>query len=598
MTGPPQGVAGTESGIIYRLRKEYRSHEGKVNVQSLASSWLQLAVDEAKAGYALTGRDYQAVALRVAQHLQDMRLKSWGREAMVSEEEWLHAMLLVQAQDRAAAQIYAPLKASLAKYPNMLHNLQGLFERADGRGVGVLTKEDVTRMYRERHWRLHPSSTDGRPLMDEELQDPERLAEQLVDAMDVDGDGMISYVEFVAFCVGRRKKEVRLHMYDLSRGAGSQVRWLLGDDLQKLWHTGVVAFDKEYFFSSDTIFDLPGKTSFGEPTEVITLGYTFWSQDELHDFIVSDLKPIFHRDTYDVINNNCNHFSDRLSLYLAGRHLPEDILLQSKRLMDLVSVRTARPLLNWMLRDCVVSRDGTARTVEVPHGKWHRIITADEVVPGAVVAIHPPWGRGVAVLGVVSEPPEDETEDVAFKYWGADAKSGISTLGCGVYSCMPQNSYGCYVSGVPSAPSQKDEVFVKYLDVSLRTWQEGGSCSSTSLKTEKMSLARLSLATLDGHTVGADYREALDLLTQHHTQPMKKSVWGPTGANNVKGAFQSTLTGGRSLASGQGPMDALTLDAHEVPSMSPAALAQSDDNVGVSQPNWSAQGPEHTVVFT
>ncbi|CAE7512803.1 desi1 [Symbiodinium sp. CCMP2456] len=68
---------------------------------------------------------------------------------------------------------------------------------------------------------------------------------------------------------------------------------------------GIVAFEKEYFFSNDTIFDIPGKTSFGEPSQVRSLGYTFWSQDELHDFIVNDLKPIFHRDTYDVICNNC-----------------------------------------------------------------------------------------------------------------------------------------------------------------------------------------------------------------------------------------------------------------------------------------------------
>eukprot|EP00440_Ansanella_granifera_P076603 gb/GFBE01083122.1/.p1 GENE.gb/GFBE01083122.1/~~gb/GFBE01083122.1/.p1 ORF type:complete len:638 (+),score=148.37 gb/GFBE01083122.1/:1-1914(+) len=601
-SAPDDGMKpGSKGSIMSRLRREYRACEGNINTSTLSSSWLQIAMDEnSKGGANFGGRDLQAVALRVAQHLQDMRLKSWGREAEVSEEEWIHAMLLIQAQDRAAAQIYAPLKASLAKYPNMLHNLQGLFERADSRGVALLTKQDVARMYRQRQWRLHPTSTDGRPLTDTELEDPERLADQLVDAMDVDGDGLVSYVEFVAFCVGRRKKEVRLHMYDLSRGAGSQVKWLLGDGMQRIWHTGVVAFDKEYFFSSDTIFDLPGKTSFGEPTEIISLGYTFWSQDELHDFIVSDLKPLFHRETYDVICNNCNHFSDRLSLYLAGRHLPDEILMQSKRLMDLVSVRTARPLLNWMLRDCVVSRDGTARTVEVPHGKWHRIVTEDEVVPGAVVAIHPPWGRGVAVLGVVCEA-QDGDDDVFNSYGNPDSKSGMAAFGCGVYSCMPQQNYGCYVTGVPSQPAANSEVWTKYLDVSLKNWQNGGSCSSSRLKTEKMPLSRLSLATLDGITVGADYREALDTLTQQlATKPVKRSVWG----NNGKSAFPSTPTASAGLdrgANGVQPSalkSADSLDAHEVPALDPIRISQADSPVGVSQPNWSAEASMEKVIYT
>ncbi|CAE8683196.1 unnamed protein product, partial [Polarella glacialis] len=123
-------------------------------------------------------------------------------------------------------------------------------------------------------------------------------------AMDSSGSGEVGYAEFVAFCVGRRKREVVLHMYDLSKGGAIQAPWLFGDGLQRLWHTGIVVFGREYFFSSDAIYDIPGKTSFGTPTKVISLGHTFWQQDELHDFIVSDLKPMFHRDTYDIINKN------------------------------------------------------------------------------------------------------------------------------------------------------------------------------------------------------------------------------------------------------------------------------------------------------
>ena len=46
-----------------------------------------------------------------------------------------------------------------------------------------------------RYWRLHPTCMDGRPLSDEEMEDPEDLAQQLVEAMDVDQDGYVSYPE-------------------------------------------------------------------------------------------------------------------------------------------------------------------------------------------------------------------------------------------------------------------------------------------------------------------------------------------------------------------------------------------------------------------
>lgn len=513
------------------LQEYHYKYGGNINVVSLASRWLQLASQELQTAESFTGRDHQAVALRAAQHLQDMRLKSWGRDAEISEEEWLHATLMLSAPDQFAAQIYAPLKASLAKHPGMLHDLQALFQLADTQGRCMLTKQDVIRMYADRLWRLNPSSAKGQSLKDHEFGDPQKMAEQLVRAMDVDGNGVVSYAEFVAFCVGRRKREVRLHLYDLSRGQGPHLKMILGKDLERIWHTGVVAFDKEYYFSNDTLLDLPGRTGFGEPTEIITLGETLWSQDELHNFIITDLKPLFHRATYDVINNNCNHFSDRLSMYLLGKHIPEDILLQSSKLMSLVSVWAARPVLNWLLRDCVVSRGSTAlsegRALEVPHGSWRHIETADELVPGVVVAIHPAWGRGAAVLGVVSDPPKHGDDS------GFTLSSGFSMLACDGSSYKKSNE----VSRVSSVLSD-NEVWVKYLDVATKPGHSN-SCYGAFMRTEKVPLTNLSLAMLDGLTVGADYREAFELLTRKGTGGLpKQSAFAPnetsmTPRNNV-----------------------------------------------------------------
>merc|ERR1712113_361977 len=94
----------------------------------------------------------------------------------------------------------------------------------------------------------------------------------------------------------------------------------------------------------------------GEPKYIQHLGFTLWRRDELHEFIVSEMRPCFQRDTYDVVCNNCNHFSDRLCMYLVGKHCPKEVLIQPDLLLRSRSVRMVRPLLNYWLRDFVVER--------------------------------------------------------------------------------------------------------------------------------------------------------------------------------------------------------------------------------------------------
>lgn len=497
----PDSVAAT-------LLQEYRAFGGNLDAASLAARWLERLVELRSD---LGSRDYQAVALRVAQHIEDMRLKP--SIAPISEEEFLHAMMLLQAKDgRAAAQIHAPLKVALAQYPDMLRTWQGLFIQADSSAKGSLSVQDVTQMYKYDRWRLNPKSAGGQPLSDAELAEPEVLAAGLVKAMDTTGNGTVSYADFIAFCVGRRKYEVRLHKYDLAqKSVGDQLGVLLGKDLQQLWHTGIVVFDKEYYFAHDAIFDLPGLTGFGEPTEVMVLGHTLWNQAELHDFVCSDLKPVFHRGTYDIIQNNCNDFSNRMSLYLLGKELPEDILRQSERLMQLVSIRLARPILNYMLRDCVASRgQGTAATVMVPHGKLHCIATAEELVPGGVVAVHPSWGRGLAVLGVVSEPPSEQSLEDECEFTGR-AMPGLLDLSC-------HGGFACLDGGISSLMLQQDEVYVKYLE---ETFHKGRI--STTIRTRRMPIGRLSRVALDG-PVGTEYRQVFNQFSLKFSQA-RHSVW-------------------------------------------------------------------------
>merc|ERR1712187_959773 len=60
-------------------------------------------------------------------------------------------------------------------------------------------------------------------------------------------------------------------------------------------------------------------------------------------------KPIFTREAYDAARNNCNHFTDRVAMYLVGKHITEDVLGQPEIMMKSSLGRTLRPILTRVL---------------------------------------------------------------------------------------------------------------------------------------------------------------------------------------------------------------------------------------------------------
>mmetsp|Transcript_6033 Transcript_6033/g.11515 ORF Transcript_6033/g.11515 Transcript_6033/m.11515 type:complete len:693 (-) Transcript_6033:91-2169(-) len=456
-----------------------------ISSEDLVRRWQRQEDDERRRSGRgpLTTQDKQVIALRVAQLIQEMDL---GKKGHVDMEEWVHYTSLLNS-DREAAQINKLLKEALKRHPHFLEDLQRLWKAADPSKAGRISFKQIFEMYRQKVWHIHPNSD---LLSEAELHagDPERFAKDIIKAMDVNGDEHVSYAEFMAFCLGRRKHQVTLHMYDLSNGMGKTLApWILGDELEKIWHTGLVVYGREYFFASDTVHDEPGKTSFGEPTRAINLGYTLWRQDELHDFIIEELQPIFHRDTYDVVNNNCNHFADAVCMYLLGRHLPDEVLQQTECLKKLNTVKVLRPILHWWFRDGVVARDGNAQSVD-HFSRWLNGESDSQLLPGSTVAIHPVRSDGPVVLGQVCSPeqlrPKAVTARTSFGDFGA-----LSMCGC---------------QGIETENS--DEIWVRYYDIALSDTLSG--CSGQ-VVTEMIPRSRLSAVSLDVLDLESLYNAAL-----------------------------------------------------------------------------------------
>jgi len=393
-------------------------------------------------------------------------------------EEWLHHMLLTRS-GCATKVVNSLLDKALARNKRILQDLQRMFETADTSKCGVLGFREVVTMYSKRLWHLKPGNDRTHFFSDAELSagDPEQFARDIVQAMDIDGDEKISYSEFMAYSLGRRKQEVLLHVYDLSNGAAQAVSpWIVGERLEGVWHTGVVVFGKEYYYSKDTVFADPGTTSFGTPTRVVSMGYTLWRQDEFHDYIIRELKPIFQRDTYDVVCNNCNHFSDRCCTFLVGKHPPEDVMRQPEMLMKSGSVRVVRPLLNWWLRDRIVVRDSSS----MPHPGQARLKPGERLPAGSIVYIHPQHGMGAPVLGQVVQAPSGTgsgQETGRNSRAPAECKAGAmeeqqphGSLLFGVCSLSQKDVWSCGCGGEgPGARSSgpAEGIWVQLFDVSL-----------------------------------------------------------------------------------------------------------------------------------
>jgi len=140
-------------------------------------------------------------------------------------------------------------------------------------------------------------------------------------------------------------------MYDLSNGWSQWIpaAALGGQKFEGVWHTGVRAFDTEFWFGGG-IFPSKigdGATPFGAPTRVESLGSTWRTKEELMEFVRNDLLPCYNRHSYDVLTRNCNHFSNEVVQFLLnGKQLDRSILQQPEWAQNAVLVKMLRPIFN------------------------------------------------------------------------------------------------------------------------------------------------------------------------------------------------------------------------------------------------------------
>ena len=147
--------------------------------------------------------------------------------------------------------------------------------------------------------------------------------------------------------MGDTSFEVKIHVYDLSKGLARQLSpMLLGKQIDGVWHTGVVVYGREYFFGSMGIAHCPPcGTMLGAPDEVIDMGRTQVPRDLFEEYLDGLGADEFRGSAYRLLEHNCNNFSSEVATFLTGSPIPAHITNLPSDVMNTPFGASIRPLL-------------------------------------------------------------------------------------------------------------------------------------------------------------------------------------------------------------------------------------------------------------
>jgi len=124
-----------------------------------------------------------------------------------------------------------------------------------------------------------------------------------------------------------QKTEIKIHVYDLlPPGRLSSILWTVGSSLL---HSGVVIKDKEYAYGGHDRrgvtgvywtrpkLEPPGGTFKLEMTQ----GFSFYSDEEIAK-VIHEVSQQFLGTSYNLLTNNCNHFTSFLCERLTSKPAP------------------------------------------------------------------------------------------------------------------------------------------------------------------------------------------------------------------------------------------------------------------------------------
>ncbi|EJD40913.1 DUF862-domain-containing protein [Auricularia subglabra TFB-10046 SS5] len=117
--------------------------------------------------------------------------------------------------------------------------------------------------------------------------------------------------------------KVELYVYDLSNGLARQMsRQLTGRQIDGIWHTSVVVYNKEYFYGQGINTTPPGRSHHGQPLQVLNMGETAIDEGTFDEYL-AEMSDLYTADKYHLLEFNCNNFTNDVVGFLTGGSIPD-----------------------------------------------------------------------------------------------------------------------------------------------------------------------------------------------------------------------------------------------------------------------------------
>ncbi|KNE66502.1 hypothetical protein AMAG_11635 [Allomyces macrogynus ATCC 38327] len=139
---------------------------------------------------------------------------------------------------------------------------------------------------------------------------------------------------------------VRLLVYDLSQGMARMISMgLTGRQIDAIWHTSVLVYDREWYFGQGIYCTTPGVHHYGRPVQTIDMGTTEIPRD-LFDEYLREIREQYTADKYHLLDHNCNTFTNQICQFLVGRGIPDHILGLPRDFLDTPFGQAMRPMID------------------------------------------------------------------------------------------------------------------------------------------------------------------------------------------------------------------------------------------------------------
>lgn len=144
--------------------------------------------------------------------------------------------------------------------------------------------------------------------------------------------------------------DVYVYIYDLTKGMARAMSLpLLGKQIEGVWHTGIVVFGQEWFFGGGGIQSCPPcGTIMGQPDEKKLQGRTQVSYEDYMSYLAQLSRTRFKSSDYNLLDHNCNNFSDEVSQFLTGIKIPSHITGLPQEILQTPFGQMLKPMLDQM----------------------------------------------------------------------------------------------------------------------------------------------------------------------------------------------------------------------------------------------------------